>query len=50
MGKSVDAIKLSTAPGTPLSHCNPEMKVREDGGDFIDFDCFKCFFDERMPF
>ena len=31
-----------------LTHCNPEMKMREDGGDFIDFDCFKFFFDERM--
>ena len=43
----MDAIKLNIASGTPLF--NPEMKVREDGGDFIDFDCFKCFFDERMP-
>ena len=48
VGKSVYALKLSIVPGTPLTHCNPEMKMREDGGDFIDFDCFKFFFDERM--
>ena len=26
-GGETTAIKLSGAPGTPLTHCNPEMKV-----------------------
>ena len=51
-GEISEGIKLSAAPGTPLTQCNPEMKVREDGvgGDFIDFERFKFFFDERMSF
>ena len=40
-GGEITAIKLSGAPGTPLTHCNPEMKVGME--EFYNLNRFSLF-------